>query len=53
MTLALSRSAFKDRTYRVRTTSTLVLTLRRTRITTQTYAVPTPPAQTASRRPRG
>jgi hypothetical protein len=43
LTVVLHGDAFSDGPYRVRTRSTLVLTLRRVRVRTQTYRIPSPP----------
>jgi hypothetical protein len=44
VTVALHGNAFSDDPYRVRTRSTLMLTLRRVRVRTQTFRVPSPPS---------
>jgi hypothetical protein len=44
VTVALDGNAFGDGPYRVRTRSTLILTLRRVRVRTATYRVPSPPS---------
>ena len=44
VTVALHGNAFGDGPYRVRTRSTLILTLRRVRVRTQTFQVPSPPS---------
>lgn len=44
VTMALHGNAFGDGPYRVRIRSTLMLTLRRVRVRTQTFRVPSPPS---------
>jgi hypothetical protein len=44
LTMALDGNSFTDGPYRVRTRSTLVLTLRRVRVATETYRIPSPPS---------
>jgi hypothetical protein len=43
-TVALHGRSLRDGPYQVRTRSTLVLTLRRVRVSTQTYRLPSPPS---------
>lgn len=48
VTVALHGNEFSDGPYRVRTRSTLMLTLRRVRVAVHTFRVPSPPSSTAA-----